>query len=586
VDGKSVRNLFWINSLVEITIRPVHFTIDPHLLPMFRPFIFLILSIILGFLGWTIPVYWQLVNSQLLEAVGVGTPSLVDSATSQVQLDHLGVASIFLDTAESLQVEEVAPVRQSIARTIELFPEYAISGGPDIYFDQILRLDPQLRAATRTELILNLIPSQTRATLLSFLENSRSTSVKAVISTRDIAGTRQFMPVYSAAGQPLDATILLTALLMQGNHLSPEVAANIRTLADHKEDAYAVSDLERIYFGIFSLGKRMNWNQLVQLLPFLEDTELLEAVAAYARNHDETFSWIYTAIIQMQSSRSVIQYLDTYPEEGLDNLGMSLRYGKGALDYLLIQMKKVEEPQLRMQLAERMPWLLDNPAFLLPAARNPGVFLIFKGLFTALSAFCLTAFAMQAFPLLFHTFKRTRKPPILVSTLRTLTLTLILTFLIILITEPGVLRQSQTPQPEVRLEWAFQDTVESLFTPTERKDTMDQITIITLSIFFLMQTALYMAGLIKLTEIRKMDVSPALKLELIENEDQLFDSGLYLGLTGTVLSLIFLAVGVVQASLMAAYSSTLFGIIFVAILKVLHVRPFRKTLLLLAHKES
>jgi hypothetical protein len=115
---------------------------------------------------------------------------------------------------------------------------------------------------------------------------------------------------------------------------------------------------------------------------------------------------------------------------------------------------------------------------------------------------------------------------------------------------------------------------------------MDQITIITLSIFFLMQTALYMAGLIKLTEIRKMDVSPALKLELIENEDQLFDSGLYLGLTGTVLSLIFLAVGVVQASLMAAYSSTLFGIIFVAILKVLHVRPFRKTLLLLAHKES
>jgi hypothetical protein len=233
-----------------------------------------------------------------------------------------------------------------------------------------------------------------------------------------------------------------------------------------------------------------------------------------------------------------------------------------------------------------MPWLLDNPAFLLPAARNPGVFLIFKGLFTALSAFCLTAFAMQAFPLLFRTFKRTRKPPILVSTLRTLTLTLILTFLIILITEPGVLRQSQTPQPEVRLEWAFQDTVESLFTPTERKDTMDQITIITLSIFFLMQTALYMAGLIKLTEIRKMDVSPALKLELIENEDQLFDSGLYLGLTGTVLSLIFLAVGVVQASLMAAYSSTLFGIIFVAILKVLHVRPFRKTLLLLAHKES
>ena len=111
---------------------------------------------------------------------------------------------------------------------------------------------------------------------------------------------------------------------------------------------------------------------------------------------------------------------------------------------------------------------------------------------------------------------------------------------------------------------------------------MDQITVITISIFFLMQVALYMAGLIKITEIRKMAGSPKLKLELLHNEDQLFDSGLYLGLTGTVLSLIFLAIGVVQASLMAAYSSTLFGIIFVALLKVFHLRPYRKVLILQA----
>jgi hypothetical protein len=31
---------------------------------------------------------------------------------------------------------------------------------------------------------------------------------------------------------------------------------------------------------------------------------------------------------------------------------------------------------------------------------------------------------------------------------------------------------------------------------------------------------------------------------------------------------------------MAAYSSTLFGIIFVAILKICHVRPFRRRLIL------
>lgn len=552
---------------------------------MFRPFIFLLLSLALGFLGWSVPVYWQLINSQLLEVLGKETPSLVDSAANQVQLDHLGVASIFLDAAESLETGDTELVRNSIAKAEELFPEYVITGGPDIYFDQILRIDPQLRASKRRELIPNLIPSQTRATLSSFLDNSRSTSVKAVIATREMAGTRQFMPVYSAAGQPLEATILLSALLMQGNHFSPKVAAEVRTLADNISDAYAVSDLERIYFALFSLGKRMNWNQLVSFLPFIEDTALLEKVAAYARNNDAKFSWIYTAIVEMQSADSVIQYLDTYKEEGLEDVGLALRYGQGALDYLIEQMQQVERPAARLRWAESIPWLLNHPTILVSAAHNPAAFLVIKGLLIALSAFCLTAFWIQVFPLLFHTFKRERKPPVVVDILRTVTLTLILSFLIILITEPGVFRQSQTPQPEVRLEWAFQDTVESLFTPTERTDTMDQITIITISIFFLIQIAVYMAGLIKLSEIRKMDGSPTLKLELIQNEDQLFDSGLYLGLTGTVLSLIFLAIGVVQASLMAAYSSTLFGIIFVALLKVFHVRPYRKSLLMIVHKE-
>ncbi len=549
---------------------------------MFRPFIFLFTAIVLAFVGWTVPVYWQLVNSQLLQAVGEDTPDLIEAAANQVQLDQLGAATIFLDAADSLEVGNSTQVRQSIANAIELFPEYAITGGPDIYFDQILRIDPQLSAAKRIELIPNLIPSQTRATITSFLSHSRSTSVQAVLGTKKMAGTRQFMPVDSAAGQPLEATILLTALLIQGNHFSPAVAASIRTLSDNIEDVYAVVDLERIYFALFSLGKRMNWNQLNRLLPFLESTDQLEKVAAYARNYDEAFSWIYVAVVQAESAQTVIRYLETFPLEGLDDLGLSLSYGEGALDYLLEQMKQVEQPSRRLAWAEKMPSLLDNPAILLPAARNPGIFLIFKGLFTALAALCLTSFGLKAFPLIFHTFKRTRKPNPFVGTLRTITLTLILSLLIILIMEPGVFRQSQTPQPEVRLEWAFQDTVESLFTPTERNDTMDQITVITISIFFLMQVALYMAGLIKITEIRKMDGSPKLKLELLHNEDQLFDSGLYLGLTGTVLSLIFLAIGVVQASLMAAYSSTLFGIIFVAILKVFHLRPYRKVLILQA----
>lgn len=547
---------------------------------MIRPILLLLASLFLGFLGWSIPVYWQLVNSQLLEVVGERSPSLEEQAANLIQLDQLGAASMVIDAADSLGSEEPETLKTRIAREVELFPDYGVSGGPDPYFDQVLRLDAQLRSSARPDLISNLIPLQTRRTMASFLQNSRSNAVHAILNTRQMSGTRQFMPVYSSAGQPLEATILLTALLMQGSHFSPQVAASIRTLADEIDQVEAVGKLERIYFAVFSLGKRFNWNQLVRLLPLIEDVGLLETVAAYSRNFEEQFSWIYAAILQQQATRPLVDYLDRFPEEGMADLGLSLSYGEAATRYLIENMEAAHRPIRRLKWASHVPWWLDNPGILLPAARYPNVFLVLKGILTASAALCFTSFCIAVFPLLLPSFARPGKPPLMASLLRALTLTLILSFVFILMTEPGVFRQSQQPLSEVRLEWAFQDTVESLFTPTERNELMDQITIITISIFFLMQVAVYLVSLMKLAEIRKIEAGPGLKLELLSNEEQLFDSGLYLGLAGTVLALIFLAVGVVQASLMAAYSSTLFGIIFVAMLKIFHVRPFRKHLIL------
>ena len=45
-------------------------------------------------------------------------------------------------------------------------------------------------------------------------------------------------------------------------------------------------------------------------------------------------------------------------------------------------------------------------------------------------------------------------------------------------------------------------------------------------------------------------------------------------------SLTLVVLNIVDASLMAAYASTLFGIIFVAILKIGFLRPFRRRLIL------
>src|SRR5204862_5942041 len=101
-----------------------------------------------------------------------------------------------------------------------------------------------------------------------------------------------------------------------------------------------------------------------------------------------------------------------------------------------------------------------------------------------------------------------------------------------------------------------------------------------LLLFFVLQALLYIASLVTLAEIRRQRAPARIKLRLLENEDHLFDAGLYLGFVGTIISLILVSLGVIKPSLMAAYSSTSCGIIFVSIFKIFHLRPERRKLLL------
>ena len=73
----------------------------------------------------------------------------------------------------------------------------------------------------------------------------------------------------------------------------------------------------------------------------------------------------------------------------------------------------------------------------------------------------------------------------------------------------------------------------------------------------------------------------------MENEDHLFDAGLYLGFLGTIVSFILSSVSDThQFSLMVAYSSTSFGILFVSMFKIFHLRPLRRILLMEAEVET
>ena len=121
---------------------------------------------------------------------------------------------------------------------------------------------------------------------------------------------------------------------------------------------------------------------------------------------------------------------------------------------------------------------------------------------------------------------------------------------------------------------------ETIILETEPTTSMDPATLLSVSFFFILQVLVFLICLLKVRQIEKEDLDTLIKLKLMENEENLFDSGLYVGIAGTCISLVLQVVGLIEANLLSAYSSNLFGILCVAIVKIRLVRPYKNRLIL------
>jgi hypothetical protein len=153
---------------------------------------------------------------------------------------------------------------------------------------------------------------------------------------------------------------------------------------------------------------------------------------------------------------------------------------------------------------------------------------------------------------------------------------------LVLATEPFLLKAA--PPSEFRLKITIPILANASDahpqTPPSPPVTMETKTIASIIFFAALQVAMYLFCLRKIREISRSSVSPLVKLRLMENEENLFDGGLYIGIGGTAMSLVLQVLGIVPANLLAAYSSNLFGITCVALVKIRHVRPYKRQLIL------
>ncbi len=524
--------------------------------------------------AWTLPVNLKSVNPALLHAAGRGTPSLADFGRQLVESEKPGPAALVLAAAQRVGDPGAGRLATALTNFAGRQQEYVAWGGWDPFLDPLFNLKENTGHTESTPVLNFFIAEHARDSLRRYLANSRSPGVQTVLQTRAVPGTLHFVPAMAPGGQPLDAVILLTALLYQGDHLSPPLQRAVKRLADEAVRTRELGDLEFFYLDVLALGRRLNWIQLGELLRITNDTKTVGEYAHLAQVAPDQLPLLYSAALFTRSADSVAGYLLQFGKTGANDLRFALALGQGAVQQLLMRQVPINHG-LAAPLDIAGAFALLHPRLTLLAKYLGyflGAFLILRGL----DRWLLSPLRRAA-----QNLAESRVLPRVQSGV----MALLIAFVIIITTEPFLLRAAPPSEYRVRVVIPL---LANIATPppasanSRPNTTMDTSTIVSIGVFALLQVAIYLVCLMKIGEITRQNMPPLLKLRLMENEENLFDSGLYIGMMGTATALVLQVLGVIEPNLLAAYSSNLLGIVCVAFVKIRHVRGCKRRLILAA----
>jgi len=521
---------------------------------------------VVAVIAWLLPVSLKSVSRALLRSAGDGTPSLSAFGRDLVESEKLGPAHFFLEASRRLGDPGAAGLEQAVDQLSSKQPALVAWGGWDPSLDPLFNLRRPSGRTASTPVLAFLLPGSARETVRAYLSNSGSLGVQAVLRTRNVARTGRFVPANRPGGQPLDAVILLTGLLYQGEHLSEPLQRQVRALAEAASQRGELGDLEGFYMDILSLGRRLDWTQLGELLRRTESVRTVGEYALLSRSASEETPYIYSAALMSNSADRVASYMIRYGKAGAEDLRTSLALGQGAVNLLLQRGVPVNRsPGPAMGAAAAL--VLGHPRLMLAvkyAGYIVGLFMLLRGLdlWIVSSAGAAPAGGQQR--------------------ARAGILAVVLSALLVVATEPFLLKSAPPSEYRVRIELPvlFAAAAPPSQPATSNPATMETSTLVSIAVFAALQVGMYLTCLRKIREIDAQDAPPPLKLRLMENEENLFDSGLYVGMMGTAAALVLQVVGVIEPNLLAAYSSNLFGIICVALVKIRHVRGYKRRLIL------
>ena len=516
-------------------------------------------------LAWLLPVNVKSLNTSLLREAGRDTPTVANFGRDLLELDKPGPAALVLEAARKTGDPGAAALGTAMEAFADKHRDMMPWGGWDVALEPLL-VGRNAASASDSQPVLRFMVTQlARDNLRRYLAVSRLPAVQTLLQTATLTTTQRFVPASRPGGQPLDAVILLTAYLWQTEHLSPSLQREVRTLAENAMANGQMGELEDFYLDILTLGQRLNWIQLSELLRTTGSLGTVGQFAHLARIAPEHLPVIYTAALMTKSADQVAHYLITFGRPGAEQLQLALSYGAGAVEQLVQRQAPVTrgagpEFEFGAAFALRHPelaLLLKYVAFL------GGIFLLLRSLDLRLFR-SIESTLRGAFP-----------------RMGSGVIAVLLTGIFFVFSEPFLLKGAPISDYTIKLTIPVIGTLAPPDKPVSTPPTtMDLSTILSITTFACLQIGMYFICLLKISDVDRQPLGAPGKLRLIENEENLFDGGLYLGIAGTATALVLQVLHLIDANLLAAYSSNLFGIVCVALVKIRHVRPYKRKLIL------
>lgn len=538
--------------------------------------VFLLAGGITLLLGMVCPFYFRGIAPRLVEKAGESTQQVEELATELTGFGRISPVFEFSYAVEGLSMQD------RLYQLARENPTYYFSGGSAPYVEEIIRrLDLEETDYAKPTTVVELFtPRRHRDYISDFLSRSRNLNVQDILETRQLKGTVILSPVSEPSGTPTDIAILTIALLIQAEETPRKFAAELANLARGamQGSTQAIEQMEQVYLATLTLGKRLQWVSLSELMRIIDSSESLIRAAALFRQFPSQRSLLYTTLLLHRNPAAVFEFVERYGDEALVDLNEAVTYGDGALTLLFQRKLPIYRPNAWNHSFDTLQQALLDTSLYRIAIDNPRLTAVMKLLLLFTAGLCFIILLRLAVNGTRSNYRGWVAS--FLANMGNIAIAVAFAISVWLSLEPEFLKQEDARPDPIQLRIATANPFENLKSDVMNQMHIDQVTLLILGLFFILQIAIYAYSRVRLQEIKKLELTPEIKLRLIDNEDNLFDSGLYVGLGGTVASLIMLALNIVEASLMAAYASTLFGIIFVAVLKIFNVRPYRNQLIM------